>query len=383
MTRRRHSHHPRRRPARPERAAPGAPPGTLAPHPDASPSNIVVRRFSDDVFEEQPFAHIEELASLRDPSSCLWVDVTGLADAGAIAAMGGALKLHDLSLEDALDPAQRGKVEHYEHYTFVVLKTLAMTDHVESHQLSLLLGERFVVTLQDKSDPALEPVRERLRHARGKIRGRGADYLAYTLIDAVIDHYFPVVERFDDGLESIEDLVLEEQGADPIDLAREARSDLQTIRHAVWPARDVVTALLHEDTGRVTDETRVHLRDCYDHIVQLQEMVESSREIAASLLESYISRVSLRTNEAMKVLTVIATIFIPLTFITGLYGMNFNRQSSPLNMPELDWYWGYPFSLLVMLGAVAGSLFYFRRKGWFGGRRALGDEKKRQNPESQ
>ncbi len=386
MTRRR-SRQPGRRRSRPQRAAPGAPPGTLAPPPGASPSHIVVRRFGPDVFEEKALAQIDELASLRDPSSCLWVDVTGLADAGTIAAIGTAFQLHDLSLEGALDPAQRGKVNHYEHYIFAVLKTLTMTEHVESHQLSLFFGDRFVVTLQDKSDPALEPVRERLRHARGKIRTRGADYLAYTLIDAVIDHYFPVVERFDDQLESVEDLVLEEQGADSIDLARGARQDLQVIRHAVWPARDVVTALLHEDAGYVTDETRVHLRDCYDHIVQLQEMIESSREIAASLLESYISRVSLRTNEVMKVLTVIATIFIPLTFITGLYGMNFNRQRSPLNMPELDWYWGYPFSLLIMLGTVAGSLLYFRRKGWFrAGHRTRHDghdeERQRQGPES-
>jgi magnesium transporter len=305
---------------------------------------------------------------MRDPSCRLWVEVTGLADTAAVAAIGRAFELHELSLEDALDPSQRGKVEHCDHYTLVVLKTLALAEHVEASQLSIFLGDGFVVTFQDRDDPALEPVRERLRHARGRIRSRGADYLAYALIDSVIDHYFPVVERFDDQLEEVEDAVLEERGADPIDLARGARQDLQTIRHAVWPARDVVTSLLDEDGSQVTDETRRHLRDCYDHVVQLQEMIECSREIAASLLESYISKVSLRTNETMRVLTVIATIFIPLTFITGLYGMNFNPRSSPLNMPELDWYWGYPFSLLVMLAAVAGSLLYFRAKGWFVGR---------------
>ncbi len=362
---------PRRR-GRPRRSAPGTPPGTLAAHPGAGASHIVVRRFSADLYEEKPLERVDGLEHLLDPSSCLWVDVTGLANADTIARIGHAFGLHDLSLEDALDPGQRAKAEHYEHYTFVALQTLAMTHHVEFHQLSVFFGQRFVVTLQDRSDDALESVRDRLRKSGGKIRSRGADYLTYALVDSVIDHYFPVVERFDDYLETVEDLVLEQQGSDVIDLARNARSDLRTIRHTVWPTRDAVTSLMREDTGRITDETRVHLRDCYDHIIQLQEMIESSREVAASLLESHLSQVTLRTNEVMKVLTIIATIFIPLTFITGLYGMNFNPSSSPLNMPELNWYWGYPFSLLMMVGTMAATVVYVVRKGWFRGpRRAV------------
>lgn len=328
----------------------------------------MARKYNSEVFEETRLGDTSELSAFRDPSCCLWVEVTGLADTSKIAALAHAFGLHDLSVEDVLDPGQRAKLEHYGQYEFVVLKTLAMNPSVEAHQLSIFLGDRFVLTLQDVETPAMEPVRERLRHGRGKIRNRGADYLFYALIDAVIDHYFPVMEAFDDHLERVEDAVLEARGADPIELAREARQGLQTIRHAVWPARDVVTALLREDETRVTDETRVHLRDCYDHIVQLEELVESSRELAASLLEAYLSAVSLRTNESMRVLTVIATIFIPLSFITGLYGMNFDPKSSPFNMPELRWYWGYPFSLLLMLGVAAGSLLYFGRRGWFGER---------------
>lgn len=367
MTRRRPS--PRRARLRPRQGAPGAPPGTLIRRPDAEPSRVVVRKFGLELFEETPLASVDELPSRHDRSCCLWVDVVGLADVATIASIGRVFGFHDLSLEDVLDPAQRAKVEHFEDYTFVVLKTLAMSHHVEARQLSIFFGERFVVTFQDAEYADLEPVRERLRHARGTIRTHGADYLAYALIDAVIDHYFPVLEAFDDHLEHVEDEVLDATNVDPIDLARRARQDLQTIRHAVWPARDALASLLREDVARITDETRVYLRDCYDHIVQLQEMVESSREIAASLLEAYISRVSLRTNDAMKVLAVIATIFIPLTFITGVYGMNFNPDRSPLNMPELSWYWGYPFSLMLMLATAVGSVLYFRWKGWFGSTR--------------
>lgn len=367
MTGRRHRI--RRTGPRPHRGTPGAPPGVLSPVADAKPSRLTIRRFGPESLEETAPTNIDQLASLRDPSLCLWVDVTGLADVDMIASIGRAFGVHELSLEDVLDPTQRTKVEHYDDYTFVVLKTLMMSERIESHRLSICLGDCFVVSFQDVDDSTLEPVRKRLRQGLRKIRSRGADYLAYAIVDAVIDHYFPVVEAFDDRLEGVEDAVLEAKDVDPIDLARRARQDLQTVRHAVWPARDAITSLLEEDVPWVTDETRVHLRDCYDHVVHLQEMIETSREIAASLLEAYISRVSLKTNEVMKVLAVIATLFIPLTFITGLYGMNFNPGSSPLNMPELNWYWGYPFSLLVMLSSVAGALLFFRSKGWFGGRR--------------
>lgn len=357
--------------SRPQRKQgdPGAPPGTLLGRADAKPSRVVLWKFGPSTFEETLLENVDALVPAHDASHCLWVEVTGLADTKTVAALGRAFGLHELSLEDVFDPAQRPKVEHYEEYTFVVLKTLRMAQRVEAHQLNIFVGEHFVVTLQDGDDPAIEPIRERLRSGRGRIRSGAPDYFAYALIDTVIDHYFPVIEGFDDGLELVEDAVLESDSADAVDLARRARHDLQTIRHAVWPAREVVTALLREDVTRVSDETRMHLRDCYDHVVQLQEMVEASREIAASLLEAYLSRVSLRTNDIMKVLTMIATIFIPLTFLTGLYGMNFNPRSSPLNMPELDWYWGYPATLLVMLVVAVGWLLFFRSKGWFGRRK--------------
>jgi magnesium transporter len=245
---------------------------------------------------------------------------------------------------------------------FVLVNALRFSNRVETRRLGLFFGDGFVVTFQEEPLPELAPVRERLRLGRGQIRDRGADYLAYAIVDAVIDRYFSVLEEFDDHLEGVEDEVVEARGADPIESTRSARQDLARIRHAIFPIREVVASLLRDDFELVTDETRLYLRDCYDHVKQLQEMVEASREIASALLEAYLSSVSLRTNRAMKVLTVIATVFIPLTFITGVYGMNFHTERSPLNMPELDWYFGYPFSLLLMAATVVFVLVFLRKR---------------------
>jgi len=352
----------RRRPL--DRGAPGAPPGTLRPIHDAKPSTIVMRTFGPDSLEEYEIGE-SGLPAHDSQHGCVWLDVTGFASTAKLEDIARAFGLHELSIEDVLDHSQRAKVEHYESYTFIVLKTLHMNGRVELGQICVVLGDHFVITFQESEHPALVPIRERLEHARGKIRCRDASYLAYAIIDSVIDHYFPVVEAFDDQLESAEDAVFEAQDVDPIDMARRARQDLQTIRHAVWPARDAVTSLLRDDDARLGDETRIHLRDCYDHLVQLQDMIESSREIAASLLEAYLSRVSQRTNDVMKVLTIITTIFIPPTFIAGIYGMNFNPEASRWNMPEVNWQLGYPFALLLIVLTSMGSLVYFLRKGWF------------------
>lgn len=338
------------------------------PRRDAEPSRVVAHKYDSQHYDELLNPSLDALTPSSE-QECVWIEVTGLADTTQVAALGRRFGLHELSLEDALDPTQRAKSEHYDNYTFVVFRSLALSEHVVAHHFSLFFGERFVITVRDVDTPSLAAVRERLKTGRGKIRDRAADYLAYALLDTLIDHCFPVLEAFDDELERIEDAVLDAEDADPIELNRHARRNLQTIRHAVWPARDVVTSLLKDDVPWIAQETRVHLRDCLDHVVQLQEMVESSREVAASLLEAYLSSVSIRTNEVMKVLTIIATIFIPLTFIAGVYGMNFNTRRSPLNMPELDWYWGYPSALLLMLSTALATLYYFRRKGWLGGRR--------------
>ena len=228
----------------------------------------------------------------------------------------------------------------------------------------MFLGAQFLLTFQERPGDCFEPIRARLRSGRAKIRDRQADYLAYALLDAVIDGYFPVLEAMGERLEVLEDRVI----ARPADIEaaeiHEIKRDLLLLRRTVWPQREMVNALTRETSPYVTDQTRLYLRDCYDHTIQLMDIVETYREIATGLIDVYLSSVSTRLNEIMKVLTIIATIFIPLGFITGIYGMNFDRGASPWNMPELGWYWGYPVVVGLMAGLALGMLYYFYRIGW-------------------
>lgn len=348
---------------------PGEPPGTLRAVPDAAPPRITLWSYQTEFFEERAVSDLDQLNAERQPDRTLWLDVVGAPAPATLQAIGRAFALHPLSLEDIVSSTPRPKVEEYESYTFLMLTALAISDHVEPHRVGVFLGDGFVVSFEDAGSKDLDVVRDRIRKDRGRVRKSGADYLVSAMIDVVVDHYFPVVEEFDDRLESIEAEVLETRNPSTVALTRAVRYDLGTIRHAIFPLREVLVSLVHDGSAFVGNDTRVYLRDIYDHVAQLQDMVEFSREVAASLLESYISAVSLETNEVIRVLTIVATIFIPLTFITGVYGMNFKPESSPLNMPELDWYWGYPFSLGLMLGIAAGMLLFFRARAWIGSRR--------------
>jgi magnesium transporter len=354
----------RRRAAIPHRRAePGAPPGTLVSHARPEKPRVTLRTWDSEMLDEHEVVDLDRLTA-RDPARAVWVDVEGVSDAEAVARIGAAFGLHALSLEDVLDPGQRPKVESYDTYTFVVLQSLSLGDEVRAHPIGLFFGDGFVITFRERGLDPLAPVRQRLVQSRGRLRGTSVDYLAYAIIDAVIDHHFPVIERLDDRIAALEEQVLEARTADPIGSARRARHDVQTVRRVIRPTRDAVAALLREDGGAMSAEMRMYLRDCYDHVVQLNELVEASREAAVELLETYVSSVTMRTNEVMQALTVIATIFIPLTFITGLYGMNFDPSRSPYNMPELQWTFGYPFALALM-AAVAGLLVsQMRRRGW-------------------
>ena len=210
-------------------------------------------------------------------------------------------------------------------------------------------------------------MRERLRNGRGRLRSASADYLAYALIDAVVDGYFPVLETYGEMVEDLEHEVISDPGTDAITRIHTLKRDLLVLRRAIWPQRELLSTLLREDTPFIGADTRIYLRDCYDHAFQLMDMVEIYREVVTGLVDVYLSSVSNRMNEIMKVLTVIATIFMPLGFIASLYGMNFDRDVSPLNMPELGWYWGYPFALAVMVAVAGGLMLYFRRRNWIGG----------------
>jgi magnesium transporter len=297
----------------------------------------------------------------------VWINVDGLGDISVLKKLGQHLNLHPLALEDVLNVPQRSKMEDYEHYAFLVFRMAfveaAMQGRME--QVSLFLGSSYVLTFQEEAEhDTFEPVRQRLRQQRGKIRHRGADYLAYALLDAAIDSFFPVLEALGEKLEALEEAVLEEPTRETMERIHLIRRTFMHLRRAMWPTREAIQAFAHSESEWVTEPTKVFLRDCYDHVLQVLDMLESYRDLAGSLMDTYLSAQSHRMNEVMKVLTIIATIFIPLTFIAGIYGMNFDGSESWLNMPELRWDWGYPFCLALMAGVALCLVVFFRRKGW-------------------
>jgi magnesium transporter len=236
----------------------------------------------------------------------------------------------------------------------------------ETEQVSMFIGADYVITFQERQGDCFDPVRERLRRQKGRIRQSGADYLAYALIDAVIDAYFPVLENYGEELETLEDAVISAPRPEVIAQLHDLKRDLLALRRAIWPHREMINALIRDETELFAAPTRIFLRDCYDHAVQLLDVVETYREIASGLVDVYLSSMSARLNDIMKVLTIIATIFIPLNFIASLYGMNFDTEASPWNMPELGWSFGYPFALLLMLLSAIALVWLFTRRHWIG-----------------
>lgn len=324
-------------------------------------------RYSPQELEE---LNLEALPPAQVEGQVEWLNIDGVRDPLLLRQLQSDWGFHPLALEDATHTSQRPKVDVYPQHLFMTLRMIMLgaEGEVTSEQVALFLGDGLLVSLQERPGDCFAPVRERLRQSSGRIRSRGADYLLYALVDAVIDHYFPVLEALADRLEILEEEVLARPRRELVGQIHLARRELLVLRRAVWPLREAVGKLLQEQTPRIDEDTRLFLRDCYDHVVQILDMTETMREICSSLLESYMSSVSLRMNETMQVLTVIATIFIPLTFISGLYGMNFNHDISPWNMPELQWRWGYPAVLLLMGAISVGLLLYFRSIGWLGER---------------
>ncbi len=343
---------------------PGTLPGVLTAHAeaDAAPVHITIFSYDAERFEERSLRP-EEIPGLPVPETgVLWLDVWGLSDPAVVKAIGDRFGFHPLALEDVLNIPQRPKVERYPDHLQVVLREIQYPE--EPEQLSLFLADRLVVTFQERPGDPFGPLRERIRSGKGRVRSLGADYLAYSLCDAVLDAYFPVLEKLGDLVEELEERVMTEPIPETLREIREVKRKLIEVRRAAWPARDAMNELIREESPLIRNETKIFLRDCYDHAIQLMDMVETYREMAASLFDEYLSAVSNRMNEIMKVLTIMATIFIPLTFIAGLYGMNFDRQASPFNMPELGWRYGYPGVLLVMGVVAAGMIYFFRKRKW-------------------
>ena len=357
----------RRRKAR--MPAPGAAPGTLAV-PAELPEPVVRRMvFGPDRCETIEVAP-ETLGEALAPAegAVVWVDVQGLGDGSLVRRIGELLGLHPLIVEDIVHHHQRPKVEEYPDHLYVVLRALRLLDdqRVDNEQLSLVLKPGLLVTFQERPGDGFEPVRRRLREGKGILRRESVDYLAYALIDAAIDDYFPVLELYGDTMDQLDDQVRDNPTPAVAGAIHQMRRELRQFRRAAWPLRDLAAALGRNDYDLIKEATRLALRDCHDHAVQVAEFVEGNRERASDLADLYTTQVSERTNQVMKVLTIIATIFIPLTFLSGLYGMNFDPEASPYNMPELKWRYGYLAFWAAAVVVFLGMLWFFRHKGWLG-----------------
>lgn len=343
---------------------PGTAPATLTPLApgEGMPTKIQLVTYDTQGIKETPIRTVADLPP-RDinDGKFRWIEFNGLAEFDELRALGEKYDLHPLALEDVIHSGQRPKVDSYDEQLFIVAQMIYRDEpgRLCGEQVSFFLMKGFLITIQEESESdVFDPVRERLRQGRGYIRKLGPDYLAYALLDSIIDHCFPILECIGEALEEMEDELLATPNRSCISRLHEFRRMLIQMRRSVWPERDLVNGLLHDESGLISKQTKVFLRDAYDHAVRIMDLVESYRDLTASMLELYLSSVSQRTNEIMRVLTVISAIFIPLTFVAGIYGMNFD------NMPELKHPWGY-FACLGFMAAVAGfQIAFFKRKGW-------------------
>lgn len=361
------------------RTPPGSVPGRVVSDPQAAPTEIQVIAYNTTELVEESVTDPSELPGYLERYAVTWVNVNGLGDAKVLKQIARLFGLHALALEDVVHVHQRPKVEDFADHLFIVARMVTVEDEpagyeepqngaarLDTEQISIFLGKNFVVTFQERPGDCLNAVRERMRQNTGLVRKSGGDYLAYALLDAVVDAYFPVVEKYSELLDILEEQVTESHDRAHLDRIHRAGRALRVMRRAAWPLRDAVQVLQRDEHPLILPETRIYLRDCSDHTVQIIDFLETSRELCADLREYYFSTLSHRTNEIMKVLTIIATIFIPLSFVAGVYGMNFDPAASEYNMPELRWRYGYPFAWSVMGVIALALLAYFRRKGWLG-----------------
>lgn len=349
---------------------PGTAPGTLSARaaPDTAAMALHLIDFSDQDFIEVALASAAACAPYVTRESKTWVHVSGRPDADTLRALGAQFGLHDLALEDVLNTGQRPKIDLYPEQLFLVLNLPWRREDgsLEITQVSLFAGDNFLISFCPLPTDPFEPIRSRLRPPNNaRMRMHKIDYLLYSLLDLVIDAGFPILEELGDRIEQIEEELLDRPDRSTLSRIHRLRRDLLHLRRMLWPQREVVSTLLHGDLQLIDPRTHPYLRDCYDHSIQIMDLQESFREMSTSLLDVYLSSISHRTNEIMRVLTIISTIFIPLTFIVGIYGMNFDPEAGPWSMPELRWYFGYPLIWGVMLMIVLGLLWYFKRRDWF------------------
>ena len=347
---------------------PGSIPGTLVIDRDSPIPVVTLIEYNEHSADRLALEFVEDCIPYLNRNSVSWVDVHGLGSESVLKAIGQVFQLHPLLLEDIVNVPQRPKIEEYDD-SLLMITRMIMPDEEGSgfitEQVSFVLSQHFLLTVQEEPHyDTFNPVRDRIRLSKGIIRKQGADYLAYALLDTIIDGFFPILEDYGERLEDLEDEVVLNPSRKTLEKIYTLRRELLTLRRAIWPQRDAINSLIREKSPLISEPVRFYLRDCYDHSVQVMDMVETYRELSSSLMDVYLSSINNRMSDVMKTLTVVSSIFIPLTFIAGVYGMNFNTETSPLNMPELNAYWGYPICLVGM-GSLGLSLFYFFwRKGW-------------------
>lgn len=342
---------------------PGSEPGTLIIEPDAKPSRIILIDYDEDNAIRKVDITPNACAPYIGTNTVSWMDIQGLGSETVLKQVGEIFNLHPLLLEDVVNVPQRPKLEDYNNQLLVISQMVRLKEDesgFDTEQVSFVLGKRYLLSFQEEElQDCFEIVRDRIRTSQGRVRKSGADYLTYLLLDTIIDGYFPVVEHYEDRIEALEDMIISNPDRDTMQEIYDVRRELLALRRLIWPMRNVLHLLMRDHHGIVSDEVQIYFRDSYDHVIQILEIIEAYRELAASLMDVYMSTMGNKLNEIMKFLTVISTIFIPLTFIVGVYGMNFE------NMPELKGEWSYFLVWLVMLAVAGGLIFYFWRKGWF------------------
>lgn len=341
----------------------GLSPGTIVHVGEVKAERVKISLvdYDESSFQEREVSTIEECFPFKDKPTVTWINVDGLHEVEVVEALGKHFDLHPLVMEDIVHTGQRPKLEDYENTLFIVLKMLRYDEEkeqIDEEQVSLILGPTWVISFQEKEGDVFDPIRDRIRNGKGRIRKMGPDYLTYALLDAVVDNYFILLEKLGDRVEALGEEVVVHPGPKALKEIHELKQELLFLRKSVWPLREVISGMQRGESSLFEEHTLIYLRDVYDHTIQVIDTVETFRDMISGMLDIYLSSISNRMNEVMKVLTIIATIFIPLTFVAGIYGMNF------LHMPELKWRFGY-FAVLGLMAAIAGTmLLYFKRKKW-------------------
>ncbi|MCE9604055.1 MAG: magnesium/cobalt transporter CorA [Planctomycetia bacterium] len=347
------------------KATAGAPPGSIIIDPQAPCPEMHLMAYDKDKLIDRDIADVAAVKPYLATGQVVWINVEGLGSEKTLRDIAALFHLHPLAMEDVVNVHQRPKIDRYGELLFITIRMHAQKEILQTEQVSFFVGKRFVITFLEDPGDCFDAVRRRLRESDGLIRQRGADYLAYALLDGAVDAFFPLLEEFGERLEELEDEVILTPSPAAAARIHEAKFNLRALRRVIWPLREAMNELARDTSSIICEETRVYLRDLYDHTVQIIDIVETYREMGSDLTDLYLSSLSNRMNEIMRVLTVIATIFMPLSFIVGVYGMNFNADS-PWNMPELNWKYGYLFVWIIILATACGMLGFFYRRGWLG-----------------